>query len=270
MVSSGRGVVMRGLSRARVGALGVAAIGLLVVAGGAKAADLAGALPTKAPPPAVQAYDWSGFYLGGHVGYAFGNSNFGDEAGADPRGSLNFSNAYNFSTGDGSYLLGLQAGYDYMAASRWLVGVVADVSVPSFCRRHHDLFVAAGWHSELSRPGRIFRKLARPRRLCAELGAGNWLFYATGGLAISYDQFTRTQLAGVPVGGTAVPGTIENAFLTPRAGGAVGAGVEFAFAAHWTAQFEYLFTDYGRRSVMFPAGAQRFDSDLTLANCAPV
>ena len=84
-------------------------------------------------------------------------------------------------------------------------------------------------------------------------------------MAISYDQFTRTQLAGVPVGGTAVPGTIENAFLAPRVGGVVGAGVEVALASHWTAQFEYLFTDYDTRSVTFPAGAQRFDSDLTLS-----
>ena len=44
-----------------------------------------------------------------------------------------------------------------------------------------------------------------------------------------------------------------------------GAGVEVALASHWTAQFEYLFTDYGTRSVTFPAGAQRFNSDLTLS-----
>ena len=98
------------------------------------------------------------------------------------------------------------------------------------------------------------------------LGAGrDWLFYATGGFAFSYDQFTRTQLAGFPAGGTAVPGKVENLFLVPRVGGVVGAGVELALAAHWTAQFEYLFTDYGTRSVTFPAGAQRFDSDLTLS-----
>ncbi len=50
----------------------------------------------------------------------------------------------------------------------------------------------------------------------------------------------------------------------PRVGGAVGAGVEVALASHWTAQLQYLFTDYGNTSVTFPAGAQRFTSDLTL------
>ncbi len=95
-------------------------------------------------------------------------------------------------------------------------------------------------------------------------GASHWLFYGTGGLAFSYDQFTRTQLGGVPAGGTAVPGVIENAFMTRRVGGAVGAGVEVALASHWTAQLQYLFTAYGNTTVTFPAGAQRFTSDLTL------
>src|SRR6202795_314848 len=124
----GVGVVMRGLCGA--------AVGLIVLAGGAHAADLSGALPTKAPPPAAAAaYDWTGFYLGGHVGYAFGGSDWSATQGGGPApgGSLDFSNAYNFSTGNGSYLLGFQAGYDYMAASRWLMGVETEIGRAS-CR----------------------------------------------------------------------------------------------------------------------------------------
>ena len=50
----------------------------------------------------------------------------------------------------------------------------------------------------------------------------------------------------------------------PRVGGAIGAGAELALASHWTAQLQYLFTDYASRGVTFPAGAQRFNSGLTL------
>ena len=50
--------------------------------------------------------------------------------------------------------------------------------------------------------------------------------------------------------------------MTPRVGGAVGAGVEYALPGNWTARLEYLFLDYGNRSVTFPASGQRFDSDL--------
>ena len=88
---------------------------------------------------------------------------------------------------------------------------------------------------------------------------GNWLVYATGGLAWSFDQFTRTQLAGVPAGGTAPPGTSETVLMQPRAGWTLGAGVEFALLSHWTARVEYLFTDYGTRERPVP-GRRAADS----------
>ena len=44
---------------------------LVALAGSGAASDL----PVKAPPPAV-AYDWTGFYMGGHLGYAAGWSNW--------------------------------------------------------------------------------------------------------------------------------------------------------------------------------------------------
>ena len=87
------------------------------------------------------------------------------------------------------------------------------------------------------------------------LGTGNW-FYATGGLAWTYDQFTRTQMTGVPVGGTATPGTPENLFMVPRLGSATGVGVEFGLTPSWAARIEYLYTDYASPSVTFP-GATR-------------
>ena len=51
----------------------LAGLGLLAVASGAQAADLV--LPTRAPRPATR-YDWIGFYLGGHIGYAGGSSHW--------------------------------------------------------------------------------------------------------------------------------------------------------------------------------------------------
>jgi high affinity Mn2+ porin len=260
---------MMGLAT-RLGAAGVGLIALMASApmGNADAADLATVLPTKAPPPAPVAYDWTGLYLGAHVGYALGGSNWSaTQAGAATPslgGTLGFSNAYNFSSGTGSYLLGFQAGYDYMAASRWVVGVAADVSFPSFVGGNttlsSPLIGTANYLDRVEFSGNLRGRVG----YAPNLAGGGWLFYATGGVAVSYDQFTRPQLAGIPGGGTAVPGQTENLFLVPRIGGVVGAGVEVAVASHWTAQLEYLFTDYGDRSVTFPAGAQRFDSDLML------
>jgi high affinity Mn2+ porin len=231
---------------------------LLMTVERALAAD--GIMPTKAPAPAA-AYDWSGFYVGGHAGYALGGSNFSATQGAgllDLSGSVDFSNAYNFSTGDGSYLFGLQAGYDTMTASRWLLGVAADVSFPSFVGGNAT--IASGTIGTVNYLDQVeFSGDVRGR---IGYAPGNWLFYATGGFAFSYDQLTRTQLTGTM--GGAGPGTIENLFLVPRLGGVVGAGVEVAVAPHWTAQLEYLFTDYSNRNVTFPAATQRFNSSLTL------
>jgi high affinity Mn2+ porin len=52
--------------------------------------------------------------------------------------------------------------------------------------------------------------------------------------------------------------------MVPRMGWAAGAGIEVALQSNWTARLEYLFTEFGRRGVTFPAGAQRFDSDLNV------
>ena len=93
---------------------------------------------TKAPAipySAASAYDWTGFYVGSHLGYAGGSSHWSatqDGATAPSlAGSLDFFNMYNAFRGTGSDLLGLQAGYNYMFHSHFLLGVEADVSFPA-------------------------------------------------------------------------------------------------------------------------------------------
>ncbi len=83
--------------------------------------------------------------------------------------------------------------------------------------------------------------------------AGNWLVYATGGVAWTYDKLSLNQL---------ISGAGEETHLW-RLGWTAGAGVETPFAPHWTARLEYLYTGYGNSSVTFPAVGQRFDSDLS-------
>src|SRR5436190_1783094 len=103
----------------------------LALASGADAADLSRALPTKAPPPAApSSYDWTGFYAGGHLGYAAGVSDWTatPAGGAAPSfsGTLDLFEGYDFFKSKGSYLLGLQAGYNYMLPSRVVLGIEAD------------------------------------------------------------------------------------------------------------------------------------------------
>src|ERR1700694_1170747 len=58
--------------------LGTVALAALGAAAPAMAADLAARPYTKAPAYAAPIYNWTGFYIGGHVGGAFaGDNNFG-------------------------------------------------------------------------------------------------------------------------------------------------------------------------------------------------
>ena len=72
-----------------------------------------------------------------------------------------------------------------MAASRWLVGVVADASFPSFLggttTLSSPLIGTANYLDRVEFSGSLRGRVG----YAPNLGAGNWLFYATGGLAIS-------------------------------------------------------------------------------------
>src|SRR5580692_5925428 len=241
-------------------------LGLMALTGSAAASDL----PVKAPPPpAAAAYDWTGVYVGGHIGYAAGSSHWSampsGAAGPAQSGSLDLFKAFNGFDGMGSYFAGFQAGYNYMVPSRWLFGVEADVSFPSTITGTSTLSSAASGMASYAETVEFSGTLRGRIGYALNLGTTHWLFYTTGGFAWSYDQFTRMQIAGTPVGGSAVPGQVENLFVVPRVGGVVGAGIELALPSNWTARLEYLFTDYGNRSVTFPAGAQRFTSDLNVS-----
>ena len=211
--------------------------------------------------PARQAIDWSGFYLGGHLGYAWGNSDWtaSPTGGPEPRVSGSFSLAQPIDTFSetGSFFEGLQAGYDYMLPSRFVVGAEADISFPSFPNLDG---ISIGGTSTLSSPllgaETFSENVVSFGSVRGRIGyaPNDWLFYLTGGFAWTYDQLTLTPLSG---------GSTESPFLS-RFGWSAGAGLEVPVAPHWTAGLEYLFTDYPFSNVTFPAAAQRFSSDLSL------
>src|ERR1700720_1780312 len=77
------------------------------------AADISvvSSMPPKAPP--IAKYDWSGFYVGGHVGYdrGYGANTLFDAKPITANSSF------------GSLFGGMQFGYNYRLPSRLLVGI---------------------------------------------------------------------------------------------------------------------------------------------------
>ncbi len=224
------------------------------------AADL-GTMPVKAPSVAASP-DWTGFYLGGHFGYATGTSDWTatQAGGAAPlNGSIDLFNSYDAFKGTGSYFAGLQAGYNRMLASRFLLGVEMDFSAPNTIAGSQTISSAPSGQASYTDTVLDFGTL----RGRFGYAFDHWLVYGTGGVAWTYDKLERTQLAGMPVGGNAAIGTTEAALLW-RWGWAAGAGVEVPIAQNWTAKLEFLATDFGNRQKSFPAAGQAFSSDLSM------
>jgi high affinity Mn2+ porin len=244
--------------RLRVSALHLGALVVLAAAGPAVADDT-----TVAKAPAISfagpAYNWKGFYAGGRVGYAWGTSNWTAISPGAPNvsGSIDLFQPFNAFNDTGSFTQGLQAGYNYILANRVVIGVEADVTFPGFPDQNG---ISIGGTSNLTSPtlgAETFSETVLTSgtvRGRVGYAPGNWLFYATGGFAWTYDQLTLTRLA---------TGATEQPFLW-RLGFAAGAGIEAPVAPHWTARLEYLLTDYGNNGTTFFGGAQRFDSNFML------
>jgi len=192
-------------------------------------------MPLKAPAPAAP-YDWSGFYVGGHIGYAFGNSSWA-AAGADGNaaGSLNFSRGMDIFSEHGSWNEGVQFGYNTMLRNRMVLGVEADFTFPAYqdlagISTGNTATYAAGNNSytdTLLASGTVRGRVG--------YAPGNWLFYATGGFAWTVDQFTLAQQSS----------GLSPVAQQPRWGWVAGGGVEFPISGHWTGKVEYVYTQYG-------------------------
>ena len=195
----------------------LAVTGLMALAAPAVAADIR--MPAKAPiapPPIVQVYNWTGFYVGGHVGGAFtGDSRFGGS--------------------DGRFLGGGQVGFDYQFAPNWVAGIEAQYSWLGGDNRNLP-FVPGGVATLDNRGiGSVTGRLGYTW--------GPLLAYAKGGYAFLDRELNVTQF-GAPVP-AATTGRGKDGYT-------IGAGLEYMFAPNWSAKAEYQYYDFGRTTFTAP------------------
>jgi high affinity Mn2+ porin len=235
------------------------------------AADLPASLPVKAPVPYFStAYDWNGWYVGAHVGVIRGSSNWSaiqpGAGGPSLNGLFDLPFNFDFMAGTGSYVAGIQGGYNHVFPSRLMLGIEYDASFPN-----SDVLVPYSVRGSQTITSPLTGQVSYGEAIIhygsarARVGYAfdHFLLYGTGGLAWSYDQVTRTQVAGTSFGGFATPGTVDTKLLW-RLGWAAGVGVEIPLAGNWTAKAEYLSTGFGRKGMTFPAAAEAFESDLAM------
>ena len=232
---------------------------MALFAGNSFAGDLPPAVYVKAQPAAV-GYDWTGFYVGGNIGLAAGHSDWTLAplgGGAPVAGSFGLYQSPNAFRESGSWFEGVQAGYNWMLRNRVVLGIEADGSFPTFPDPVTGLTI--GGMSNFTSPtfgaGTFSETVLSSGTLRGRIGyaPGHWLFYATGGLAWTYNQQTLTQIA---------TGNAEDRFLW-RFGWAAGAGFETPIAPHWTVRGEYLWTGFPSASGSFPLSGQHVSSDFS-------
>lgn len=184
-------------------------------------------------------YDWTCFYIGGHAAYGWTHS---DGQTMDTANGRLFTPSSNDTS---AFHGGGQIGYDYMLASRVVLGIVAGVSSGT-----HNSSTNFGFNEISTTDGKTdYSGTVRGRLGYA---FNTVLPYIAGGWGWTQGSSTRTQLTGTV--GNAVPGTVETA-STSNTGWTVGAGLDYAFALNWDVFVEYR---YSPRSltITFPV-AQR-------------
>ena len=194
---------------------------LAALAGPAFAADMPPRPYAKAPAytaPAV-VYNWTGFYIGGHLGGAFAGDN-------------------GLQSSDARFLGGVQAGFDYQFAPNWVLGAEAQYS-----------WLSGGNNNNLIFPAGTVVSGSAADQIGSVTGRfgytwGPALLYAKGGYAWRDGNNIGVTIAGVPQGFT-TSGNNKDGYT-------VGAGLEYLFAPNWSAKAEYQYYNFG--NTTFTAG----------------
>lgn len=203
----------------RVGSLLGASTALsLLLAAPLRAADL----------QARAAYDWSGFYVGGHFGYTAGG--FGPGTNAVPSLAFPFASNAIGSTG------GFQIGHNWHFTNGFVLGVEADVNFGSPVDRAKV------------RPAPFYTTFDYVATVRGRLGyaTGRFLPYVTGGFAVGRNSVVDSGDLS----------EINPAPSTMHTGWTIGAGVEYALTGPWTAKLEYDYISLGAKNATLADASQ--------------
>ncbi|MGP0088740.1 MAG: outer membrane protein [Xanthobacteraceae bacterium] len=211
----------------------------LVMVAAASAADLY----VKAPPAV---YSWTGCYVGGNAGYAWGTANSSDTPGGAwlttgiaPADLAAIQAQGTQSTNVSGFTGGGQIGCNWQTG-RLVFGIEGDgeylgVSSSSFSSIVLPTSGVTAANSASVSAHSLFT--VRPR---AGFAVDRTLFYVTGGLAMGNVSYSDTQTIFAPPNPSA-----SGSVSSTRTGYAVGGGVEYALSNHWTAGAEYLYVNLG-------------------------
>jgi outer membrane immunogenic protein len=224
----------------------------------AQAADMG--VPARsyfpALPPAI--YDWTGIYVGGHIGGGMLVDSV-SQNGVSP-GGFNLANTGNLRPA--GVIGGAQVGANYEFVP-WVVGV--EGSWTDSAISGNTLIGCTGSCAIGTTPIAQERFTSQAEWFAALTGrfgyaANDWLFYAKAGGAWMNVRYTEDLLCAagaacaIPpdIGGAGVTAATQ-VFTDTRTGFTVGAGIEFGLVENLSAKIEYDFYDFGSKNYNFDA-----------------
>lgn len=226
-------------------------VGAAAIASLFGSAAMAADLPMKAAPmPVAAVYNWTGFYIGGNLGYSWGRSSDFSTL-TNGAGTVLFSNSN--STDLNGVIGGGQIGYNWQVTN-WVWGLEADIQ-GSGEKGSRNFTCPAGVctpspPAALAIPGPAVPVTPMDQKIewfgtvrgrAGILATPTVLLYGTGGFA--YGDVRTAETIGA--------GAFAFTNTETRFGWTVGAGVEGAIGGNWTAKLEYLYVDLGRTTGTF-------------------
>jgi outer membrane immunogenic protein len=212
--------------------------GVAMVTGPAIAADMPVRMPVKAAPAPVIVQYWSGLYIGGHCGAAWGRTT---------AHTVDDEDIFDNRLKPTGWLCGGQVGHNWLSGNV-LFGLEGDLGYLSLKKSEIQ-------PSDDDNTALRSVKYSWYATLTGRLGytSGQWLLFVKGGAA-----FARIKHTGFEVTGD--PGDNAYSLSKTRVGAAVGGGVEYAVSPNWSWKLEYLYMDFGRKTAVTS------DPDVTVQN----
>jgi outer membrane immunogenic protein len=198
-------------------------------------------MKTVVQPVVEEHCNWTGFYIGAHVGYGWGDlawidsdTSLAPDPGADtggPETLMNQSQGGVIAGGQlgynrqfGHFVLGAEGEFSYSDVSESSsTGVIpGDISKDHF-ETNHDWLGTIG--------------------LRVGFACHHFLFFAKGGAAFTHQEYSLDHTL-------LLAGTVDRFRADEtRACPMVGGGVEYAFTCHWSAKIEYSHLFLGAESI---------------------
>ena len=219
----------------------------LVSTGAASAADL-GARYTKAPAYAEPLFNWTGFYVGGHIGGAWTNEQFINTGNGAPFADL--SPGQGFRQRNSGVMGGAQIGYNWQA-NNYVFGMEGTISGLDNKGSFTNTVFGVGLDDQFSWRANVLATVVGR----AGFAVQNNLFYFKGGYAGVNNRLSV-------VDNVANPSTGSGGQTHWHNGWTVGAGWEYGVTRNWIVGLEYNYAAFGSQTYQLggTSGNYTFDA----------